>query len=809
MPLVAKESLMALKRIVHLLSLAIALRAGVAMADLSTVVDFNIAPQSLSAALLKYAEQSRIQVTSPSDLVDGLSTAGIVGVLSTRDALEAILQNTGLTFQAIDADTVAIRAVRSTAAAPDAPSEPQSTARGSATRLAQAEAHTTADVEEVVVEGILYKERSSLSKMNVPLIEMPQSISVVMRDQMDTQGSANIRDVIRYTAGANVGLGVNHTDDYFYMRGFEISATLGGLYRDGMRQQYNVYDSVAEPYGMERVEVIKGPASVLFGQAEPGGLVNYVSKKPTREPLREVAATFGSYDSKQLAFDFGGSMAAGDVLSYRLTALAREADTQIDYIPDDRIYVAPAVTWCPSEATSLTVIGGYQKNKTMNNAGVPEVGTIFENPNGRISTHRFFGEPGFDSFRTDTYNIGYLFDHRFGDRLQFSQKARYLSSDVDWALLYWAGYQPDMRTLDRGSVGRTDDSTAFTMDNQLLGAYSAGRVRHTYLFGIDYIDMSFDSVRRFGSADPLDAYDPVYGGAVTLPADPDAVVGSKASQLGAYAQDQIKFDERWVLLLGGRYDWAKTTDEDVLGGSQLDQDHNAFTGRAGLLYLSPSGLAPYVSYSESFIPNIGLDVSGNPFKPSTGKQYEAGIKYQPKHAEWFVTLSAFDITKRNIVTYDPVTFDATQTGEIRSKGVELEGVVRLTAGLNVIAGLSHTNAKITESTDIDLGRRPAGQAKKLASVWADYSVLGGSLRGLGFGAGVRYVGSSWNWPTLGNYFEVPSYTVFDAMVRYTTQNWRFSLNASNVTDEVYVSSCIFSCYYGQRFGLTANATYRW
>lgn len=671
---------------------------------------------------------------------------------------------------------------------------------------------------EVKVQAPAERERGYVAprsaagtKTDTPLIETPQSISVITRERMDDQKVQTVDDALRYAAGVTPQyFGFDHRIDAVKIRGFDLR-TNGGYFLDGLRLpaiNFSVWHT--EPYGLERIEVLRGPASVLYGQSRPGGLVSEVSKRPQAAPLREVQLLGGSFSRRQVAADLGGALDADGKWSYRLTALGRDSGTQIDFVKDERVFVAPALTWRPSADTTLTLLASVQEDRLGSSfVFLPAQGTLLSNPNGRIPRSRFTGEPGFEKINGAQQAAGYALEHRLNDVWTLRQKLRYGRMDTDWNTVFPSGLQADLRTLNRASFTVDGKLDAFTIDNQAQARFATGGLAHTLLFGVDYLRHKSDDRLGFGAAPSLDAFNPVYGQPVARP--PLFLDAQQTqSQAGLYVQDQIKLD-KWVLSLGARQDQAKSRTDNRLTGRATDQADDAFTYRAGLVYLSELGVAPYASYSESFEPTAGTTFAGNPFKPTRGKQYEAGVKYQAQGSGSFVTLSAFDLTQRNALTRDPANlFFSVQAGEARSRGIELEGVADLSRSLKLFASYTYTDTEITRSNDADLGKRFPAVPRHMASLWADYTVRGAALAGLGLGAGLRYVGSSAADP--GNTLLNPSYALLDAAVRYDLdRHWRLAVNAANVSDKQYVlcTSTVNTCNYGQARTVLATARYQW
>ncbi len=660
--------------------------------------------------------------------------------------------------------------------------------------------------------GYMISEVSSVTKIGVPLLETPQSVSVITGQQLANQNVENLGEALRYSSGVQgETFGFEPRTTFVRFRGFE--ATTSGIYRDGLqlRNPNFIVGYNPEPYAAERIEIPKGPSSVLYGSGNPGGLVNFVSKKPTQEPFGELKAEVGSFNRYQGQLDFGGPIDEDGTFSYRLTGLARESDTQVDYINNDRLYLAPAFSWNPTDKTSLTVLARYQQDDTRSSQRLPEDGTLEQNPNGEIPVDRFTGEPDVDKYDRNQHSVGYQFEHENGP-WTFSQNARYYDIGLDDITVYGTAFRSDNRTMDRALYESFGELTGLAIDNQAQLDLETGVLAQKILVGLDYQNVDAETDQNFGAATPIDIYDPEYG--AELP-EPDPLADSKTHQrqTGVYLQDQLTFNESLILTLNGRYDWAQTETSDYLADSEMDQRDEAFTGRVGLSYRFGFGLAPYASYSESFSPAIGTDQSGDQFDPETGQQFEIGAKFEPENKGSYVTLALFDLTRQNFLQTDPETFAQVQTGEANSQGIELEAVSGFDFGLNLKASFTYQDVEITESAiESEIGNRPVQVRKTMGSLWADYTVQSGTLDGLGISGGVRHLGPMYG--DLANTLKISAVTVGDAAVFYDWDKFRFQVNVDNIFNNKYVASGFTSGdqnfgTYGAVRSLQASLRYRW
>jgi iron complex outermembrane recepter protein len=572
-----------------------------------------------------------------------------------------------------------------------------------------------------------------------------------------------------------------------------------------------------EIYSLQRIEVLHGPSSVVYGAGSPGGIINMISKRPTTTPYREAIMQAGNYDTSMAGFDVGGPVDPEGKLLYRLIGMGRQNGTQVDFTEYQRRVIAPSFTWRPNLETTWTVLGSVQNEPE---AGMfnqlPARGTALFNPNGRISTSFFSGEPGLDKFRRDQAYATSLFVHRFNDVLTVRQNARWMNVNVDVATTFPTGIQGNLALLNRSLFTDVEDFTALNSDTQAEFKFNTGPVSHTLLLGND-IQRGVDTlINRQGPATPINPFNPVYGTSILAPPPIIASRRQTLNQVGYYVEDQVRLGNLFGLF-GIRRDRASNHTDNLLTRTETGQSDGANSRRAGLLYLFDGGLAPYVQYTESFQPTLGTTFDGRPFKPTTGQQKEAGVKYQPPGtANILSTLAVFDLVQQNVLTPDPARLNFNvQTGAVRSKGIEFETKASVTDSLSVIGSYTYLNLYVEKSNDLSLYKRPVGIPTHSAAAWADYTFPWGPLAGFGMAAGFRYMG-----PSAGdnvNSFFIPGVTLVDAAVHYDFGKVNPSLNglyaavnAQNLFDTTYVQWCQNQgCYYGLRRSVIGTLRYRW
>lgn len=631
------------------------------------------------------------------------------------------------------------------------------------------------------VQGYAARRSATGTKIDTSLLETPQSISVIGREELDARGAQTVMEAVGYAPGVAVGnWGYDARGiDWLLIRGFDAT---NAMFRDGLLvPAYSLTDS----YGLERVELLRGPASVTFGQSDAGGVVNRISKQPSATPTREIELQVGSFDRKRVATDLGGAL--GDTLSYRVVATSLDTHTQERYpngaeVEVRRDYLAPSLRWQPSEATSLTVLGEYFKSKAGDDTGYV-VGA--DGAPTRVKE----GEPRYSWIEQEQHALGYLFEHRFGDDWALHQNMRYNGFDTDKHHMR-TSLGSDGRMLTRSARYDMERVHQWTLDTNLQGRVRSGSTEHTLLFGLDWTRIGYWTQSYSGPAPDLDLLQPVYGQPVAEPALLGADFKQTTRQVGVYAQDQIRIGERWVVTLSGRQDHVETLTRDRLSLTRSTQTDDQFSARAGVTYLVGNGWAPYISYGESFLPTSGVDANGQAFDPSRGKQVEAGLKFQPEGTRTLLTAAVFDLRKSNVVTYDQETFEGRQIGAIRSRGVELEAKTELAQGLDLTASYTWLDMEVTESANtIELGKMPIQVPKQNASLWLDYTMT----NGFGFGGGARYIGRRWN--DEGNTNAEGGVGLLDASAHYQRGAWRFALNASNLAQRKYAASRAYGGYY--------------
>lgn len=648
------------------------------------------------------------------------------------------------------------------------------------------------------VKGMVATKTLSATKTSAELVKTPQSVSVVTRDQMDALDATSVSQALRYTAGAFTEYrGSSNRNDEVFVRGFSyVPKFLDGL---SFGATASSQTGTVDPWLLERVELVRGPASVLFGQVNPGGLISMTSKRPTSEPIHKVQFSTGNRDLAEGAFDFGGPLSDDGRVLYRLNGIARTQHNQVEDYKDSRVAIAPAITWYPNDQTRFTLLTSYQKDPDAGYRNfLPAYGTV-TSANGKYIPLDFnVSDPDYDQSWREQTMVGYEFEHQFNDMMTFRQNARYASIKQKYRYLVYFNSKPESTLLSRRAQHEERTTNEFGIDNQLEAQFATAQMNHTLLGGLDYKSSNDKQLlmRGSGSQYDMDWTHPVYGVNVDESTfSPASHEQQNLDQMGLYLQDQMSWNN-WELLLSGRYDWTEVRTTDYINSEKTQQNDNKFTWRTGLLYAFDFGLSPYISYSTSYEPNLQTNRAPGsaPFKPTTGKQTEVGVKYQPVD-NTLMSLALYDLKQSNVSTYNSTLGWFENAGEVRSKGVEAEIHSSLWDSVNLIGSYTYTDAETVNTTVAGTeGKTPARIPAHMASAFASYTFPGGPLKSLTTGVGVRYIGTSYG--DAKNTFKVPAVDLYDAMVSYELGELNSSLkgaavqfNVNNIADTKYVASC--------------------
>ena len=662
-----------------------------------------------------------------------------------------LLSGTALSQPAVNLDTIAV--------------EGSAAARGPATGALPLDSSATSGGGggPSGVVGFTAKASPTATKTNTPLIETPQSVTVVTREQLEARNVQTLNEALAYAPGTSTDVfGFDPRFDAFYIRGFD--ATYNGVFRDGLRQSaVGLAVPRIEPYGTEAVTILRGPVSGLYGLGSPGGIVDVTTKRPVFTPFGEIQFQAGNFDRFQGNFDLGGPVEGSNgTLAYRLTGVVRQSDTFLPGATDDRINIAPAFTWKPSADTTFTLLTEFQRSQLPGTAA-------FYNFSGFRVSRLYFGDGAFNAFTQNQYRIGYAFEHHFSPDLIFRQNFRYYGVDGDFPYV----------TIDSITGLTAQRSTGFfreslqsvAVDTQLEAHIATGPVAHTLLGGVDYQRYTWDRLGGFGTAPDLDLTTLNYGRQFIARPAFSLAVHQVQDQVGVYLQEQAKWD-RFILTLTGRHDWVSQTSASGTPGAlgtPSTQNDSAFTGRVGLNYILAPGLVPYASYATTFTPQVGADVTGRPFKSATGDQIEAGVKVAVPGTNITAGFAGFDIRQSSLLRQDPASpANQVATGSVSSRGFEAEMIANFGPGTNLTLAYTHLDFRFVRQTSLVTGGPIDGNALSglpgdSFKAFATYLFPTSSwLSGLTVGGGIRFAANS--FADDENTVRNPTVTLFDAMI---------------------------------------------
>nr|WP_172193221.1 TonB-dependent siderophore receptor [Microcoleus asticus] len=631
-------------------------------------------------------------------------------------------------------------------------------------------------------------DASTATRTDTPIRDIPQSIQVVPQEVIQDQQVIRAEEALNNVSGVNFEGGSEGQGLDIVIRGFTGAPVL----IDGFRE-YGLAGSelLPDPANIDRIEILKGPASILFGEVQPGGVINVVTKRPLSNPFYEAEVQLGNYGFVRPRLDISGPLTPDGSLLYRLNAVYEHSEGFRDFEQDiDRVLVAPVITWKITDRTDLTVLLQYLDIQQPIDFGRIAVGDrLLDTPRRRI-----FGEPD-DSTNIQLFTVGYDFEHRFSDNWKFRNAFRYSDRHTEQRFASFPFEFDEETGIAQRSYGGFDlEFENYSLQTNFVGNFATGSVRHTLLVGVDLNRLNDDEIGRldFDALIPFNVFDPVYGafprpGFETIPVFLNRKLES--DRLGVYLQDQISIFDNLKLLAGIRYDTVEQRIGSLEGffsptDVKTTETNDAFTPRVGIVYQPIPEISLYGSYSRSFLPVTTTSADGSLLQPEKGKGFEFGLKTELFQNRLSATLAYFDITKQNVATTDPNnSFFSIATGELRSRGVELDLSGEILPGWNIIGAYAYTDAEVTKDNAIEVGNRLSGIPEHSSSLWTTYSIQSGELQGLGFGVGFNYVGEREG--DLENSFQLDSYFLTNAAIFYRRDNWRFAINVKNLFNVDY------------------------
>ncbi len=791
----------------------------------------NIPAQKLSSALVTLSNATGAQLAYSTQLSDGLRSSALSGTMSVNAALGQILNGTGLTYR-LDGNKISL--FKATANITLGPVR----VGGAVTR------------QDPTGPGVGYVATTTMAgtKTDTPITEIPTSIYVITKQQLIDQQPQNIQEALRYSAGV-------YSEPYGSFSSGEALGSGGAIKQRGFSTQQFVDGLMStsltsgETSFLERIEVLNGPPSVMYGQSAPGGLVDMTMKKPTDTPLHQVSVGFGNWNRYETTVDVSDKVTQSGNVRYRIAAIGNTQDIQTNYNHYKRVGVLPSLTWDIDDKTALTLIGSYSYTPAAGkNAGAqyPALGTLITDGYRRISRSTFAGLANWNEDSIKDAMFEYQFKHKFNKYINFSQVLRYEKSIQKDKDSYNDGgvdsRNPNLQYYTPETRNFVSESIAF--DTRFYGDVGIGNVRNTWVVGSDFRHYDYNQTNIISSTDAvIDLYNPQatqFTPCLNVSTSSGCNVDSPYNygkysyfQQGVYFQDQIKW-KRLSIILGGRQDWFNDENSFPASGQKTSNSQSKFTWRAGLIYNFDFGLSPYFSYATSFTPQDTTNWQGRLIAPLQGKQMEAGLKYKVPNRDILITASAFRINEDHYLIADLVhTGYSEDAGRVRSQGFEVSANANITRDLRVLASYSYTDTRFAKTnltarkynpyTNEYYGAAVSEEGKvvpqvprNMFSMFFDYTLPTSWIRGLGINWGMRYVG--FNYAGNVESFKAPAYILFDVGAHYDLgeaasflHGLKAQLAMSNLTNKYYITTCGAggTCYLGQGRHVYGNLTYNW
>ncbi|BCA56587.1 Ferrichrome-iron receptor [Nitrospira sp. KM1] len=786
----------------------------------NTVQQFDIPSQPLSGALKDFALAAGLQLSFNDDLAAGRVSPDVRGSYTNEQALQLLLAGSGLTYRFSGGDTVIVERDSSSGIVPGM------VGAGAAGAAAGAAAGMTATVQkpvkvpEIMVKDVkerdndtksyVAEEANTATRTDTPIKDVPQSIQVITRKVIEEQRTFRLQNTLENISGINATESGASLYDSLIIRGF--TATDRSYFRNGLIDPFAQF-TASDTYNIRRIEVLKGPASVLYGQGDPGGVINLVTNRPLPNAAYMANVTLGNFNFYRSELDATGPLNASKTVMYRLNVAGQKAHSFIDYANRDLAAIAPAVTWLMGSRTTLTVEADYLRRWSNDPYGLPAQGSYLPNINGPIPRERSVTLGPFSTFNRTSYRVGYDLTHQFNNDWSIRNAYRHTIAEDDRNNLYASGttLDPDERTLQRFQVLQpaVNRRHAHSMITNLVGHLRFLEMDHTLLTGFELRQEKVDQFQfQFDAAPPLDLFAPNYGLPPLPFTNPPSSLTGDTQTAGFYAQDQITILPQLKLLAGLRFDYVHQSTNNSPGGTQPDQkaDNNAVSPRVGVVYSPIEPWSLYASWTRGFQPNSpsNFNPNGDLFKPERSTQYEIGTKYFFLDNRVSATLAWYHLTRENLLTPSPDPAQAVQgfsvqTGEQRSQGIELDVTAQLTSGWNVIASYAYTDAEVTkDNTPALVNQRLSNVPYNKMTLWSTYYFQEGALKGFGAGGGIfAYTGRNATIfdPTLP---EIPGYVRADGALYYNHElqpgNWlgakmlNIAVNMRNLLDQRYVAT---------------------
>ena len=567
-------------------------------------------------------------------------------------------------------------------------------------------------------------------KSGIALEKLPQSVQVISSEDIIARGATSVGDLLRTVPSANVG---NSRVSRFQSFSLNVRGFLVDQMRNGIRQRYYEDVDASALSNVDKVEVLKGPSAVLYGQSAVGGIVSIITKKPTDSFAASGAITLGTFNQKVATLDVGGPVS--ETLGIRITGEIERSGTFVDFQDIDRENLAVTFNWRPSDHVSAYLVAEYVERRTLSNPGLPVVGTVTSNGVARISRKTFLAEPEFASLKADSPLLQAWVDVDLGNGWAITPRLQYSELNTPFTQIRVLGVDATDPTLVRrnGRIGSENDS--YTIGQiDLTGTIRTGSLTHKLLVGYEYDrERSIFIQSNFVSVPLINGLNPTYLSIAQKPALAFAFnFAGNTDGHALYLQDQVEIGKRLGLVLGIRRSWLKnkgffSTDPTTFGVADVESPELTSV-QAGATYQLDGGFSIFGGYNTGFDVENSFGgaptVDGDRLQPETSEQFEAGLRYASDRAQ--VTLSTFQIKRRDVAGDDPDNPGFSKNiGSFRVRGLELEGKVDVLDGLSLSAGYAYLAGKITGSaTPTEVGGRIADLARHSGNVRVTYAIPG-------------------------------------------------------------------------------------
>ena len=767
---------------------------------------FDIPAQSLNQALLSFGKQSGQQLMYSTAVADHLRSRPVQGEFTASEAVNLLLAAAPLQAVATREGTLTLRPKAITAVANETVQQPTTLPTVKVKGNLEYDANDPYNIDYVLPNATIG------TKTDTPIMETPLNVQViskqVLKDQQVISLDQALKNVSGVTTGGGAGNNAGQSFSSITLRGFSTNTR----FRNGVRLDNFGGDSATtttQLANVESIEILKGPAAILYGGVEPGGVVNIVTKQPLNKPYYSAQQQFGSFDLYRTSIDATGPVSSDDTLLYRVNASFQDNNSIVDFIQNRSYFFAPVAKWNISPRTQATFEFEYRNVNFGQNLGfLPQI-------NGKpliIDRSLNYGEPSPN--QEENYLSGFNLSHQFNDNWAIKHQFLFNNVTEKNAFILPNFIASDAPTQSGFAVGRRQtplnaDNTTYSINLDVTGKFDTAFIKHSLLLGgnwVRYDGLTLGSQSGFldNNISYIDLFNPIHPGTpFSGPTTPFFSSATNNNTYGFYLQDQLKLPWNIHVLAGFRYEnisqkpsFGITANDLQANGTPLQTD--AVTPRVGVLWQPRQWLSLYGNYIENLGPNnsSSLTVDNRLVPPTAGKQWELGAKTEFYDGRLRLSFAHFDLTKTNIPTTDPLNpFFVVVTGEARSEGWEFDVQGEIAPGWNMIANYANINAKVTKASEIDtftpLGS-PLGEVPTdLGHLFSTYEFQTSELKGLKLGFGATFNGSAPYLFAGNSGLTIPGYITFDLLGAYSFKAWGKKLtaqiNATNIFDKTYFS----------------------